>query len=75
MIGHPWQNPRGYVLHDYLYAKGPRHGIDRKGADQILLDALAVLGFSWWRRQAIYWAVRVGGGPAWANHRARDGRP
>ena len=53
------------VVHDYLY----RHcGLDiysRRASDKIFSQAMADLGVSWWRRAAIYRAVRIGGGKYW----------
>lgn len=47
------------IMHDYLYATGE---LPRKLADQVLLEAMEVTGVPWWRRQAMYWAVRLFGG-------------
>lgn len=55
------------VLHDYLYHLG-RTGLDvehRQVADGIFLEAMQVLGVSKWRRQAMYWAVRLFASRAW----------
>lgn len=50
------------VIHDYLY----RHGYGtRKGADQIFLQAMKEAGVKWFKREAIYRAVRIGAGGGW----------
>lgn len=50
------------VVHDYLYAiRWP----DRKTADRIFLDAMAVLRVPWWQRQLFYAAVRLRGASPW----------
>jgi hypothetical protein len=46
------------VIHDYIYGT---HKFDRKTCDQILLEAMKVLGVSWWKRSLIYSGVRLGG--------------
>lgn len=47
------------VIHDFLYGEGK---IERKIADKVLDEALASVGVSWWKRQAMYTAVRLAGG-------------
>jgi hypothetical protein len=47
------------VIHDGLYRT---MGLaTRKQADDVLMEAMVVLGVDWLTRQAIYWGVRVGG--------------
>ena len=48
---------RAYVIHDALY----RMGFDRKKADQILDEALEVLGMDWYTRSKIYYPLRLFG--------------
>lgn len=48
------------VLHDLLYRERPKW-CTRKLADQIFLEAMAVLGEAKWRRNAMYAAVRAFG--------------
>jgi hypothetical protein len=58
------------VIHDYLYTHpGER---SRKDCDDIFLEAMTDLGVSTMRRNAMYAAVRVGGGLAWRKHRQED---
>lgn len=52
------------IIHDWLYAKAPEW-CTRKLADQVLLEAMKALGESWWRRTAMYSAVRAGGWLYW----------
>lgn len=46
------------VVHDYLYQRGE---VSRDVADGVFLEAMAAVGVSWFRRLAMYWAVRVAG--------------
>lgn len=52
------------VLHDYLYSTGI---YPRSKADAVLEEALKVLGVSWWRRKAMWLAVRAFG---WGAYKA-----
>lgn len=46
------------VVHDWLYTMQP---VSRSKADAVFLEAMNVLGVSWWRRRAMWAAVRLGG--------------
>lgn len=48
------------VVHDFLYKEGQ---LPRKQCDKIFLEAMMVLGVSKWKRQIMYWAVRLFGMP------------
>jgi hypothetical protein len=50
------------VIHDYLYRF---RFTSRAVADAILDEALKVLGVSWWRRKAMWAAVRTFGWSAY----------
>jgi len=66
----PWgRHGKAAVLHDFLYATGQ---FTRKRSDDILLEAMGVLGVPWIDRWTIYLGVRAGGWLAWAEHRKRD---
>lgn len=52
------------VLHDYLYHSKIR---SRKASDEIFLEAMEVLGVSWWRRKVMYYAVWSFGWLPWDN--------
>jgi len=57
----------GALLHDWLYASRIL-GDDKKGrleADELFLLALTQLKIAWWRRKAMYRAVRLGGSYAY----------
>lgn len=58
------------VIHDYLYTT---RAFDRATADAVLREASAVSGVPAWRRQLMYWAVRLFGGAAWDNHKQDEG--
>ena len=57
------------VVHDYLYQTG---GVSRKEADRIFLSIMKQLNVPFWKRQAMYYAVRIGGWKAWNEHRAKE---
>ncbi len=59
------------VVHDWLYYAGIT---TRSMADDVLMEAMTVLGLSWWQRYPIYWGVRIGGWVAWNTHR-KAGHP
>lgn len=69
MFGHPFDMRylREAVLHDWLYRYQP---CSRKTADRIFRSAL-VGRVGHIRRWAIYWGLRIGGGPAWRRNRKR----
>ena len=50
------------IVHDWFYVYG---GITKEEADQMFLDGMAHLGVSWWKRHAMYRAVRIGGRGIW----------
>jgi hypothetical protein len=53
------------VIHDYCYWE---QGRSRKEADMIFREAMEVLQVPAWKSSLIYYAVRLGGGPAWAGN-------
>jgi hypothetical protein len=38
-------------------------------ADDVLFEAMGVIGLPFWRRYPIWWGVRIGGWYAWDTHR------
>lgn len=56
------------VVHDYLYATHQESGITKKDVDKIFLEAMGVLGVDEWKRQSMYWAVKLFGFAAWRSH-------
>lgn len=52
------------VLHDFLYSKRLR---PQKECDNIFLEAMEVLGVSWWKRKIMYRALRMFGFVAYNN--------
>lgn len=63
----PIANPYGQaflaaVIHDALYQA---RTMDRHEADAVFLQAMADCGVPWWRRNAMWAAVRLFGGPYW----------
>lgn len=65
-IGHPFESEYicVYVEHDYDYAVGK---IPRKYADKKLLDGLKAKGVGYFKRYAIYFAVRLFGASHYNN--------
>ncbi len=57
------------IVHDWLYYQD---GYDRKRADQIFRDILRAEGASRFKTAAMYWAVRLFGGPAYRANQSRD---
>jgi len=57
------------LLHDVLYAA---EMFPREKCDAVFLEFMAQLGVAWWRRTAMYLAVRLGGGAVWAEHTSRS---
>jgi len=56
----PWdKHMKAAVVHDYCYKTGC---VSRLDADGIFRRMMKELGVSWWRRQAMYRAVRLFGG-------------
>lgn len=50
------------VIHDYLYRTG---SAPRALADAVFLEGMTVLNVPAWKRQTMYWAVRLFGGLAY----------
>jgi len=54
------------VVHDFVYSQEDSSlPYDRRRADRIFLEGMAVLGVARWRRTLMYWAVRAFGWRAW----------
>ena len=53
------------LIHDALYMA---EALPRKQCDNLFLEMLEVEGVSYWKRYAMYWTVRVGGGWVWKKH-------
>lgn len=66
----PWgKYGKAAVLHDWLYHVQDR---SRRECDKVFLEAMGVLGVSWFKRRTMYRAVRMFGWSAWrANARKR----
>lgn len=65
----PYDEPA--VVHDYLYATQP---CTRTLADRTLREGMQDAGVKAWQVFVIYWAVRIGGGPIWADHQYQHAR-
>jgi len=69
----------GGLCHDYLYREGATliDGLvtrepTRKEADDIFLTILGEEGVSWWKRKAMYYAVRIGAGKNWHKRKVME---
>lgn len=63
---------RPAVVHDFLYACGGQvrgRTYTRRRADEIFREAMGVVGVTPWRRELMFWAVRLGGAPGWGGPR------
>jgi hypothetical protein len=71
------------IVHDFLYYNQSAQvnvtdalHLARADADATFLEAMEALAVAWITRQAIYRAVRIGGGAAWkTNYKKRTGKP
>ena len=52
------------VVHDFIYSR-MAYRFTRQEADNILVEGMEVLGASWFKRKAVYAAVRVFGASHW----------
>jgi hypothetical protein len=70
-VGHPFQVPLlGLALgHDALYAA---ELVSREEADRWFLEGMKKAGINWVKRNAIWLAVRAGGGVVWRRHTMRS---
>lgn len=67
IIGSPMTGgyQRSACLHDALYAS---EYFDRKQCDDLFLEAMESDGVGYFKRYAMYWAVRAAGGIVWNKH-------
>ena len=57
------RHSKSAVTHDYLYCQAS--GCSRWLADALFREAMAQDGVGWWKRTAMYYAVRLFGGGAY----------
>jgi len=62
------------VVHDWLYSLGVDGELGRKYADNAFLELMTRAGETWWKRTAMYQAVRMFGGGAWG-HPQKENEP
>ena len=73
LIGAPQAGKHAHasLIHDWLYVhkassrKDGATGYTREAADSLMLIMMKDDGVSWWKRNAIYRGVRLGGARAW----------
>ena len=63
---------RAAVIHDWLYRSGL---VPRAQADRIFRELMRAMGVEPWRREGMYWAVRVFGAAAWNEYRNKEKQP
>lgn len=75
----PWEHPEAGLIHDWLYKAPERFQsatlkppLDRGQCDDIFRRILHLKGVRWGKRQALWLALKIGGGRAWDKHRAAD---
>jgi len=56
------QHTPAAVVHDWLYVSKP---FIRETCDRIFCELMKKLGVGWWRRNVMYYAVRIGGSGSW----------
>ena len=59
-----WRIGKPSIIHDFLY-RTPAMLFTRQQADHELREAMKCVGANAFDRNAVYWAVRAGGGSAW----------
>ena len=60
------------VVHDYLYRYNGFGFWSRAGVDKIFIQAMKELEVPWWKRQALWSAVRIGGWKTWRKYNAQN---
>lgn len=75
----PWEYAEAGLIHDALYknpsgfqSRSLRPPLTRAQCDDIHRRILDLKGCRWTKRQAIWLALRAGGGVAWNRHRAAE---
>lgn len=58
---HKLSGMRAAVVHDWLYTTAADHAYTRLQCDRVFLEALKVAGEPWYKRHAMFAAVRAGG--------------
>ena len=69
----PWEPPQrwGGIVHDWLYTQ---KGVRKSYADRVFRAVLRSEGAGWRKRNLMYAAVVIGGGPAYEADQARGPR-
>lgn len=60
------------VIHDYLYREGAIPEVTRTEADYIFFQICGEMGIEYWKRLAMYKAVRIGAGAHWQKKKVLD---
>ena len=53
------------LVHDYGYREGAEPKMTRLEVDKLFYNILGECGISWWKRKAMYYAVRMCAGSNW----------
>ena len=62
------------LIHDALYTARGLAQLTKEQVDDLFLEMLKVEGVSYWKRYAMYWAVRLGGREAWDSIEENGGK-
>jgi hypothetical protein len=60
------------LVHDYGYREGAIPKMTRAEVDKLFYNILGECGVSWWKRKAMYYAVRVGAGRNWHKRKVME---
>ena len=60
------------TVHDYLYREGAIPNISRREADYIFYVICGEMGIEYWKRLAMWKAVRIGAGSHWKKRKVMD---
>lgn len=60
------------VVHDYLYRSDSVPCVSRSEADEIFYKICGEMGITWWKRYAMYRAVRIGAGAHWHKRKVME---
>lgn len=60
------------TIHDYLYRSDCEPRVSRQMADEIFFKICGEMGIAYWKRKAMYYAVRVGAGAHWQKRKVME---
>jgi len=60
------------TIHDYLYRSDAEPKLTRSKADYIFFEVCGEMGITWWKRKAMYYAVRTFAGQHWQKRKVME---